>query len=225
VLNTAFWKIKDSGVRATMIEALALSGEGGRAILKWHAEKKLPEDLKAGAALSLSRSTDAGVRGQAATELPVPAAVGAETFPSMADLKMKGDAAKGQMAFATAGCVGCHQVKGQFINFGPDLSLIGNKLSRDAMFTAVLYPSAGIEHSFNGLTVSTKGGGQVVGYVISDTADELVLKIAGGAQQAVQKADITKRDAMTMSLMPPGLVAGIGPQGLVDLVAWLQTLK
>jgi len=36
------------------------------------------------------------------------------------------------MAFMAAGCVGCHQVKGQFINFGPDLSVIGNKLSKDA---------------------------------------------------------------------------------------------
>ena len=125
----------------------------------------------------------------------------------------------------TAGCIGCHQVKGQFINFGPDLSLIGNKLSKDGLFTAVLYPSAAIEHSFNGVTITTKAGAQVVGYIISDTAEELVLKIAGGAQQSVKKADITKREEMKQSLMAPGLAAAIGPQGLVDLVTWLQTLK
>lgn len=226
VLNTAFWKVKDHSVRATIIDALALSSEGSRAVLKWNSEKKLPEDLKAGAALALSRSTDAGVRDQASKELPVPAALGAEKFPPLAELmKMKGDAAKGQTAFMTAGCIGCHQIKGQFINFGPELSVIGNKLSKDAMFTAILYPSAGVEHSFNGVTISTKAGAQVVGYIISDTADELVLKIAGGAQQSVKKSDITKREEMKQSLMPPGLAAGIGPQGLVDLVAWLQTLK
>jgi putative membrane-bound dehydrogenase-like protein len=226
VLNTAFWKVKDHGVRTAMIEALALSGEGGRAILKWHKENKLPEDLKAGAALALSRSTDAGLRDQASKELPVPAALGAEQFPSLPDLmKMTGDVAKGQMAFMTAGCVGCHQVKSQFINFGPDLSVIGNKLSKDGLFTAVLYPSAAIEHSYNGVTITTEAGAQMVGYIISDTNDELTLKIAGGAQQSVKKADITKREEMKSSLMPPGLAAGIGPQGLADLVAWMQTLK
>jgi len=226
VLNTAFWKVKDHSVRATMIDALALSSEGSKAVLKWNAEKKLPEDLKAGAALALSRSTDAGVRDQAAKELPVPAALGAEKFPPMAELmKMSGDVAKGQTAFMAAGCVGCHQVKGQFINFGPDLSVIGNKLSKDAMFTAILYPSAGVEHSFNGVTITTKAGAQMVGYIISDTNEELTLKIAGGAQQVVKKNEITKRDEMKQSLMPPGLAAGIGPQGLADLVAWMQTLK
>jgi putative heme-binding domain-containing protein len=226
VLGTAFWKVKDNGVRAAMIEALALSGEGGRNILKWHKEGKLPPDLQAGAALALSRSTDAGLRGQASVELPVPAALGAEKFPPLPELmKLAGDAAKGQTAFMAAGCVGCHQVKGQFVNFGPDLSVIGNKLSKDGLFTAVLYPSAAVEHSYNGVTLSTKAGAQVVGYIISDTAEELTLKIAGGAQQSVKKADITKREDMKLSLMPPGLAAGIGPQGLADLVAWLQTLK
>ena len=52
-----------------------------------------------------------------------------------------------------------------------------------------------------------------------------MLKIAGGAQQSVKKSDITKREEMKQSLMPPGLAAGIGPQGLVDLVSWMQTLK
>jgi len=226
VLNTAFWKIKDNAVRAAMISALALTGEGGRAILKWQKEGKLPDDLKAGAALALSRSTDAGLRDQASKELPVPAALGAESFPPLPELmKLKGDTSKGSMAFMAAGCAGCHQVKGQFINFGPDLSVIGNKLSKDGLFTAVLYPSAAVEHSFNGVTITTKAGAQMVGYIISDTHEELTLKIAGGAQQVVKKNVITKRDETKQSLMPPGLAAGIGPQGLADLVAWLQTLK
>ena len=127
--------------------------------------------------------------------------------------------------FMQGGCVACHRVKGQFIDFGPDLTQIGAKLSKDGLFAAILYPSAAIEHSFNGVTVSTKSGQQSVGYVISETGEELTLRIAGGASQVLKKADITQRVEMTQSLMPPGLAAAIGPQGLVDLVAWLQTLK
>lgn len=226
VLNQAFWPEKREDVRRSIVEALALSGEGGRAILKWQSEKKLPDTVKTTAALALSRSTDAGLRNQAATELPLPAALGAEKFPPLADLmKLKGDATKGQAMFMQAGCVACHQVKGQFINFGPDLSQIGNKLSQDGLFTAILYPSAAVEHSFGGLTVTTKENQQVLGYIVSETDAELTLKMAGGATQAIKKTNIAKKEEMKDSLMPPGLAAAIGPQGLADLVAWLMTLK
>ncbi len=226
VLNQAFWPEKRDDVRRSIVEALALSSEGGRAVLKWNSEKKLPDTVKTTAALALSRSTDAGLRNQGAKELPLPAALGAEKFPPLADLmKLKGDAVKGQQMFLQAGCVACHQVKGQFINFGPDLTQIGNKLSKDGLFTAVLYPSAAVEHSFNGLTITTKEKQTIIGYIISDTADELTLKIAGGASQPIKKSDIAKRVEMTESLMVPGLAAAIGPQGLADLVAWLMTLK
>jgi putative heme-binding domain-containing protein len=226
VLNQAFWPEKRDDVRRSIVEALALSSEGGRAILKWRSEKKLPDSVKTTAALALSRSTDAGLRNQAATELPLPAALGAEKFPPLADLmKLKGDATKGQQMFMQAGCVACHQVKGQFINFGPDLSQIGNKLSQDGLFTAVLYPSAAVEHSFGGLSVTTKEGQAAMGYMISETADELTLRINGGASMPIKKASIVKKEELKDSLMPPGLAAAIGPQGLADLVAYLQTLK
>jgi hypothetical protein len=49
--------------------------------------------------------------------------------------------------------------------------------------------------------------------------------MAGGASTTVKKADIVRKEEMKDSLMPPGLAAAVGPQGLADLVAWLQTLK
>ena len=226
VLNQAFWPEKREDVRHVIIDALALSGEGGRAILKWQSEGKLPAEFKDQAALALSRSTDAGLRSEAAKALPLPAAQGLENFPKLPELvKLKGDAAKGQPMFMQAGCIACHRVKGQFIDFGPDLSQIGAKLSAEGLFTAILYPSAAIEHSFVGQQVTTKEGQTITGYPISETDAELTLRIAGGAATPVKKSSIVKKEEMKQSLMPPGLAGAIGPQGLADLVAWLQTLK
>lgn len=226
VMNQHFWPEKREDVRRVLIDALALSGEGGRAILKWQSEGKLPPEFKDQAALALSRSTDAGLRDQAARELPLPAAQGLANFPKLPELmKLKGDAAKGQAMFMQAGCVACHRVKGQFIDFGPDLTQIGAKLSQDGLFTAILYPSAAIEHSFVGQNVTTKDGQIVMGYIVSETDAELTLRMAGGASTTVKKASIVKKEELKDSLMPPGLAAAIGPQGLADLVAWLQTLK
>lgn len=226
VLNQAFWPEKRDDVRRSMVEALALSSEGGRALLKWQSEGKLPESVKTTAAVALSRSTDGGLRDQASKELPLPAALGAEKFPPLADLmKLSGDATKGQAMFMQAGCVACHQVKGEFINFGPDLTQIGSKLSRDGLFTAILYPSAAVEHNFGGLNITTKEGQIVMGYVISETSEDLTLRVNGGATMPVKKSSITRKEEMKDSLMPPGLAGAIGPQGLADLVAYLQTLK
>jgi len=226
VLNQAFWPEKRGDVRHVIIDALALSGEGGRAILKWQSEGKLPAEFKDQASLALSRSTDGSVRDLAAQALPLPAAQGLENFPKLPELvKLKGDPAKGQQMFLQAGCVACHRVKGQFIDFGPDLSQIGAKLSQDGLFTAILYPSAAIEHSFVGQQVTTKEGQTITGYPISETDNELTLRMAGGAASSVKKSSIVKKEEMKQSLMPPGLAGAIGPQGLADLVAWLQTLK
>ena len=226
VMNQHFWPEKREDVRRVLIDALALSGEGGRAILKWQAEGKLPPAFKDQAALALSRSTDASVRNEAAKALPLPAAQGLANFPKLPELMLlKGDATKGQAMFMQAGCVACHRVKGQFIDFGPDLSQIGAKLSKDGLFTAILYPGAAIEHSFVGFNVTTKEGQAMMGYVVSETDIALTLRMAGGASTTVKKADIVRKEEMKDSLMPPGLAAAVGPQGLADLVAWLQTLK
>jgi len=226
VMNQHFWPEKREDVRRVLIDALALSGEGGRAILKWQSEGKLPPQFKDQAALALSRSTDAGLRDQAVRELPLPAAQGLANFPKLPELlKLKGDATKGQAMFMQAGCVACHRVKGQFIDFGPDLTQIGAKLSQDGLFTAILYPSAAIEHSFVGQNVTTKEGQTVMGYVVSETDAELTLRMAGGASTTVKKVNIVKKEELKDSLMPPGLAGAIGPQGLADLVAWLMTLK
>lgn len=226
VMNQHFWAEKREDVLSVLIDALALSGEGGRAILKWQSEGRLPPELKDQAALALSRSTDAGLRDQASRDLPLPAAQGLANFPKLPELmKLKGDAAKGQAMFMQAGCVACHRVKGQFIDFGPDLSQIGAKLSKEGLFTAILYPGAAIEHSFVGFNVTTREGQTVMGYVVSETDTELTLRMAGGASTNVKKAGIVRKEEMKDSLMPPGLAAAIGAQGLADLVAWLQTLK
>ena len=63
--------------------------------------------------------------------------------------KAKGNAARGKLVFETTGtCAKCHVVNGQGKEVGPNLSEIGSKLSREAMFESILYPSAGISHNY-----------------------------------------------------------------------------
>ena len=213
-------------VHLAAVNAMANSGHGGRKLIERAKKGELPDRLQATAALAIARSPDQRLRGEAKGVLEVPKAAGADQFPPVAELaKKKGDASKGPDLFAKATCATCHKVKGEGIDFGPDLSEIGNKLSREAMFEAILYPSVAISHGFHGVNVTREDGSTLVGYTTGETDDELQLRLPGGVDQKIPSKEINSRQELDQSLMPPGLAAVIGEEGLVDLVDWLQTLK
>ena len=138
---------------------------------------------------------------------------------------MKGNADHGKAAFSKATCINCHKVGSSGIEFGPDLSGIGSKLSEEALYEAILYPSGAISNGFQGVVVKTKEGSSFAGFVTGETNTELTIRMPGGVSQPLKKDQIASREELTVSLMPPGLAAVLGAQELVDLVAWLQSLK
>ena len=72
-------------------------------------------------------------------------------------VKRTGDAIEGRILFnTTATCVKCHKVDGIGKDVGPDLTEIGSKLSRHALYESILYPSAGISHNYETWTIVTK---------------------------------------------------------------------
>ncbi|NNE93598.1 MAG: c-type cytochrome, partial [Verrucomicrobiales bacterium] len=131
----------------------------------------------------------------------------------------------GKIAYTKATCATCHKVKGEGIDFGPDLTQIGNKLSREGLFQAILYPNAAISHGFHGVTLTKKDGTALTGYITGETDAEIQIRLPGGVQQSVPKKEIQSNQPLENSLMPPGLAAIVGEQGLVDLVGYMQSLK
>jgi putative heme-binding domain-containing protein len=140
---------------------------------------------------------------------------------------MKGDAANGEKVFgrATAGCANCHQVNGQGVDFGPNLSAIGEKLGKDALLEAILDPSAGISFGFEAWTLQLKSGDDAYGLIVSETADEVAVKAVGGIITRYKPGDIKERQQSKLSIMPAGLQQTMTAQELVDLVEYLESLK
>ena len=64
-----------------------------------------------------------------------------------------------------------------------------------------------------------------MGIVRSETNDELVLALPGGATSKFGKREIAKREKLPTSLMPSGLNQALTQQDLVDLVEYLVSLK
>jgi putative heme-binding domain-containing protein len=142
-------------------------------------------------------------------------------------VRMPGDPVKGAAVYRreAVGCIKCHQVNGEGTEFGPNLSEIGGKLGKDALYESILDPSAGISFGFEGWQITLKDGNEASGLLVNETPDEVAIKSTGGIVTRYRKGDIATRTKQKLSLMPEGLQKTMTTQELADLVEYLSTLK
>ncbi|MCH8830947.1 MAG: c-type cytochrome, partial [Planctomycetes bacterium] len=125
----------------------------------------------------------------------------------------------------TGNCAKCHQVNGLGKQVGPDLSEIGKKLSRRAMYDSILFPSAGISHNYETYIVALESGNTVNGIVVSRTAKSISLKGADAIVRTFKTSDVEFIRKQNVSLMPADLQKTMTADELVDVVAYMMTLK
>jgi putative heme-binding domain-containing protein len=218
----------DAALRKQAVRSLARSIEGAGSVLKLAKADKLPDDVKFTASSELNQARWPEIKQEAAKVLPLPQGQNAQPLPPLAELaKLKGNPVNGLKVFASpaVGCNNCHQVRGQGVDFGPNLSEIGSKLGKDALFEAILDPSAGISFGYEAWQLQLKSGDEAYGLIASDTADEIAIKAVGGIVTRYKKGDVTRREQMKLSIMPAGLQQNMTTQELVDLVEFLASLK
>jgi putative heme-binding domain-containing protein len=226
--NVVTDEMRDTGVRRQAVKSLAQTQEGARALLHLAEEQKLPYNLKFAATTELSIAPWPDIQNKARELLPVPAALNSEPLPSIPELvKRKGNVANGEKIFnsPTAGCATCHQVKGQGIDFGPNLTEIGSKLAREALYESILDPSAGISFGFEAWNLELKSGDELFGIIVSDTPEQVAVKSVGGVVTKCRPGEIARREKGTLSIMPAGLQQNMSTQDLVDLIEYLGSLK
>ena len=215
-------------VQKAAIRALARTQAGAEKLIALAKEQKLPADFApiAGSALRLVEYTS--LKRDIDQLFPAPAALGGKQLPPIAELvKMKGDIEKGRAIFerAESSCVMCHRVGGKGVDFGPALSEIGSKLPKEQIFDNILNPNNGLSMGFETTQLALKDGGVGLGIVRSETQDEVVLALPGGASNKFDKKQIAKREKLTTSLMPSGLNQALSQDELVNLVEYLFSLK
>jgi putative heme-binding domain-containing protein len=219
---------RDLALRKQAVRSLAGFQEGAAALLKLAAQDRLAPELKFTASAELNQTRWPEIQAQAATLLPLPQGRNAQPLPPLAELlTQKGDVRRGAEVFfrEEVACAKCHLVNGEGIDFGPALSEIGGKLGKDALYEAILDPSAGISFDYEGHEIELKSGDELFGIIVSETAEELTIKDARAIPTRIQKRDIVRRVKIKTSLMPAGLQATMSRQDLVDLVEYLSTLK
>jgi putative heme-binding domain-containing protein len=219
---------RDLKLRQQAVRSLAQTQNGAAALLELAREDKLPQDVRFTAAGELNQARWQHVKEEAAKLLPLPQGRDAQALPPVAELqKMSGQAAKGAEVFRrdTVGCIKCHQIAGEGTDVGPSLSEIGTKLGKDALYESILDPSAGISFGYEAWQIELKDGDEVYGLIVSETAEDLVVKTQSGIVTKYKKSDIAKREKQKLSIMPAGLQQAMTTQDLVDLVEYLSSLK
>jgi putative heme-binding domain-containing protein len=218
----------DLSLRREAARGLAKTEPGATALVQIAKEQKLSDDLKTTASFALSKVRWESIRAEAAKLLPLPTGQNDQPLPPLAELiKRKGNIESGKRVFntATAACASCHKVNGEGTEVGPDLSEIGTKLAREALYESILDPSAGISFGFEAHQIELKSGEEAYGLLASETADELAIKNNTGVVTRYKKSDIKSRQQMKLSIMPAGLQQAISVDELVDLIEYLGSLK
>jgi putative heme-binding domain-containing protein len=218
---------KPLAVRSAAVSAVGRNAPGQKLLLGLVEGGKLPMDLRFAAANVLLSSADEAIKSAAGKHLSLPAAAGGEPLPPVAELVTRGgDAFRGKELFATTGtCAKCHKVKGEGKEVGPDLSEIGSKLSKEALYVSILDPNAGVSFNYETWLVRTHDGTTLSGVLVSQTDDAVELKTAEAIVHKFARDDIEQMKKQPISLMPAELQKQLQAQDLVDIVEYLATLK
>jgi putative membrane-bound dehydrogenase-like protein len=209
------------------VKALGASTSGAEKLLSLARQRDYPDQLRDAVAAVLAAARSPAVRDAAATIFPAPPTKDSTPLPPLSALiEMKGDSERGKIAFhTTATCAKCHQPNADGKDVGPDLSQIGDKLARQAMFESILYPSAAISHNFETSLVVTDDGLTHSGILVSQTDTELRLKDENGIIRAIPAGSIDSLQKSDVSLMPSDIQKLLSAQELVDVVEYMSTLK
>jgi putative heme-binding domain-containing protein len=134
---------------------------------------------------------------------------------------VKGNWLRGRKLFAgEAGCATCHQVRGEGVEFGPDLSNLIYR-DRESVLKDILQPSATINPDQAGTLVTLKDGTSVSGLVRTLTDSVVVLALPGGATMELPRRDVVTMEPMKASLMPAGLTDTLNAEQMEDLLTFL----
>lgn len=217
----------DLQLRRLATRAVASTKNGGQRILELAKSGKLDESLKSAAAFPLSTSPDKGIRDEAAKLFPPPPTKDSRPLPPISALvKARGSAERGSKIFATTGqCAKCHVVGKEGKDVGPNLSEIGGKLSRQALYESILYPSAGVSHNYETYSLALDSGLLVKGVLVSKTDRQITIKDEEAITRTFDLDNVEEVVKSRISLMPADLQKVLTSQDLIDVVEYLTTLK
>jgi len=139
----------------------------------------------------------------------------------------KGDAANGRRNFEAGkgACIACHKIGNVGNEVGPNLSKIGGIRVERELVESILFPSNSIARDYDLNSFQMTDGTSVLGLIKGRSAEGVTIVEASGQKRLLPQESIAASTQLTTSLMPSGLDAMFSEQELLDLVAFLRSLR
>jgi putative membrane-bound dehydrogenase-like protein len=131
-----------------------------------------------------------------------------------------GQAGRGEGVFAQ-NCMACHRLGEKGIELGPDLATVAAK-PVEQIIEAIFDPNRAVEQRHAATQVTKKDGQVLLGLVAAETPNHLTLRLVGGLELAVARAEIGEVKVLPVSLMPDGLESVLSVQDCADLLARIR---
>lgn len=148
-----------------------------------------------------------------------------DALPMLANVGKGRDFNKGKAAYEAAQCLACHKFGNEGGAGGPDLTAISSRFTRRDILEATIEPSKVISEQYQNVAIVRKSGDPVVGRLLEETNDKLVLQpdLLKPDKVEVKKSDVARRVPSKLSPMPEGLVNILTQDELLDLLAYMES--
>lgn len=139
----------------------------------------------------------------------------------------QGNAKAGRSVFESGKgtCIACHRIGTLGRPIGPDLTTIGAIRTERDLVESILFPSTTLARDYEAHIIETSAGETITGVIRSHTAEGLLVVDVAGQERNVPHGSIVGNTALSTSLMPMGLDTTLPEQELLDLVAYLRSLR
>lgn len=126
----------------------------------------------------------------------------------------------GQVLFKQM-CASCHRINEIGISVGPDLKL-AYKRAEETLLRDILFPSESISSGYETYFVTTTDGQELSGVLVSESANNVVLRQAGGTEHTFMRKEIKNFTSLPVSLMPAGFGSALNGQDCADIISFMK---
>lgn len=133
--------------------------------------------------------------------------------------RAKPDGARGAELFNKT-CANCHRLQGKGGKVGPDLDGIGLR-GADRLLEDLLTPNRNVDQAFRSSTIALTAGKIVIGLVLREEGEVLIVVNEQGKEVRIAKRDIEEQRLMKLSPMPANIAEQLPEADLYHLVGYL----
>jgi putative heme-binding domain-containing protein len=133
---------------------------------------------------------------------------------------------RGKLIFSAVICDKCHTIQGEGADVGPELTQLGTRFSTKDMLEAIIIPNKAVSDQYASTIYTLKDGQSVLGRQMNEDANFYYIAqnpFDSKTIRKISKKQVSSTKVSPESIMLPGLINGLNPNELRDLVAYLMS--